>query len=149
VTGRHNDRTVFSKQWIQIVCPLFYPQTKVEEKLLGAWNGRIYQRLQRLTSPAIHFAKQILPNPENRPAKVVYQKHHHAASLACSSTSLSASRAPSETGSSLLQPQLHSTTGRYTYAYIRKPADESDIFLDNRALTELKLSVKIKHFSGG
>jgi hypothetical protein len=35
-------------------------------------------------------------------------------------------RAPRETGSTLFQPQLHSPIGRYIFAYIRKPADESN-----------------------
>jgi hypothetical protein len=34
---------------------------------------------------------------------------------------------PRETGSTLFQSQFHSTIGRYAYAYIRKPADETDV----------------------
>jgi hypothetical protein len=35
-------------------------------------------------------------------------------------------RAPREPGFKLVKPQLHLTIGRYTSAYIRKPADDSD-----------------------
>jgi hypothetical protein len=39
-------------------------------------------------------------------------------------------RAPSEPGSTLFQPQLHSPIGRYTSAYIRKPkCDANETFL--------------------
>jgi hypothetical protein len=34
-------------------------------------------------------------------------------------------RAPRETESTLFQPQLHSTIGRYTSAYIRKPEPDA------------------------
>jgi hypothetical protein len=57
-------------------------------------------------------------------------------------------RAPRGTGSTLFQPQLHSTIVRYTSAYIRKSADESDaLFSWLTEPTELRLSVKIKNFS--
>jgi hypothetical protein len=36
-------------------------------------------------------------------------------------------RAPRETGSTLFQPPLYPPIGGYTYAYIRKPADEADV----------------------
>jgi hypothetical protein len=53
-------------------------------------------------------------------------------------------RALRETGSKLFQPQLHSKIGRYTSAYIRKPADEFDAIFSwtTENLTEFKLSVK-------
>jgi hypothetical protein len=37
----------------------------------------MYQCLQRRTSPATPSAKQILPNPEDLPVEVFYQKQHH------------------------------------------------------------------------
>jgi hypothetical protein len=77
VIERHNDQILFSRQWKKISCPPFDPQTKAQEKPLGVWSEQIYQCLQRLTSPATLSAKQILPNPENLLAKVVYQKQHH------------------------------------------------------------------------
>jgi hypothetical protein len=60
-------------------------------------------------------------------------------------------RYPRETGSTLFEPRLHFTIGCYTSVYIRKPVRWvwCDIFLNKKALTDIKLSVKIKHFSGG
>jgi hypothetical protein len=89
----------------QISCPPFDPQTKVEDKPSGVLTGQIYQCLLRLTPPAILFAKQILPNPGNRPAEMVYQKQHHSmphdvpvCPLACYLL------APRDTGFTLFQP---------------------------------------------
>jgi hypothetical protein len=77
VIGRHNDQTLFSRQWKQISRPPFNPQTKAEEKPSVVWSEWIYNCLQRPTSPATLSAKQILPNPENLPAEVVHQYQHH------------------------------------------------------------------------
>jgi hypothetical protein len=126
----HNDQTLFSRQWKQISCPPFDPQTKAEEKPLGEWSERIYQRLHRSTSPATLSAKQILPNPENLPAEVVYQKQHHLMPHVVHVRPQSRyPRAPRDPRPTLFQHQLHPPTGRYTSAYIRKPADESDAIM--------------------
>jgi hypothetical protein len=94
---------------------------------LGVWSERIYQYLQRPTSPATLSAKQILPNTKNLPAEVVYQKQHHLMPhVVLVSPQSRYPRAPREAGSTLFQPQLDRPIVRYTSsAYIRKPADES------------------------
>jgi hypothetical protein len=114
----------------------FDRQTKVEEKPTGVCSERIYQCPQCLTSPAPLSAKQTLPNPENISAEEVFQKQHysmpHVVPVRPQSRYL---RALLEPGSTLFQPQLHLPAGRYTSAYIRKPADESDtIFSGQQSL---------------
>jgi hypothetical protein len=114
------------------IFPVFFdPQTKAEEKPLGVWSERIYQCLQRPTSPATLSAKQIMPNPGILPAKVVYQKQYHLMSDIVPVRPQSRyPRAPRETEFTLSQPQLHPPTSHYSNAYIRKPADEfNGIFL--------------------
>jgi hypothetical protein len=58
---------------------------------------------------------------------VVYQKRHHLMPYVVPLRPQSRyPRAPRETGSTLIQPQLNPPIGRYYSAYICKPADESD-----------------------
>jgi hypothetical protein len=137
--GWYNDQTLFSTQWKQVSCPPFDPQIKVEEKLSGIWS----------------VCSVPLPLPlsqQNRSCQllITYQRkwsfkngHHSMPHVVPFRSQSRYPRAPREPGSTLFQPQLHPPIGRYTSSYIRKPVD--DIFLDNRALTELKLSDKIKH----
>jgi hypothetical protein len=103
VIERHNDNTLFSIYRKQISCSPFDPQTKVEDKPSVIWSERINLCLQRPISPAIFLAKQIWPDPGNRPARVVYQKQHnsmlHSVLARPPARYL---RALSETGSTLL-----------------------------------------------
>jgi hypothetical protein len=119
VIGRYNDQKLSSTQRKQISCPPFDPQTKVEEKPSGVWSECIYQCPQRPTFPATLSTKQILPNHENLPAEVVFQKQHHSMPHVMPVRPQSRyPRAPREPGSTLFQPQLHFPIGRYTSAYI-------------------------------
>jgi G3E family GTPase len=61
-------------------------QTTIQEKPSRIWSGQTYQYLQRHTSPAIFLVKQILPNPEDWAAKMVFQKQHHLMSINYSPT---------------------------------------------------------------
>jgi hypothetical protein len=106
--------------------PPFDPQTKVEEKPSEVWIEQIYQCPQRSASPVSLSAKQILSNPKNLLAELVFQKQHHSMPHVMPGCPHSRyPRAPRELGSTLFQAQLHPPIGHYTSAYIRKPVDES------------------------